>query len=171
MESQALHAGNLPVCVCFLRVDNFYVIERFPAPGSISRSEDIDCSNQINLAYRGQSKEERCAWARPYQSMIALPSKRLTIELTNKGIKMKKVILVLACLGALGLSDQAEAHGGGGGGGFHGGGFHSAGFHGGGHYGGGYYAGGFYPGFYGDYYSSGGYPYYGTNEFPYPSPP
>jgi hypothetical protein len=58
MERQAAHAGDPSVCARFLRVDDLYVIEWFPAHSSIGGSEDINCSHQINLADGWKSKED-----------------------------------------------------------------------------------------------------------------
>lgn len=75
---------------------------------------------------------------------------------------LRRTILILLAVTAVGLGTVtgASARGGGGHGGFHGGGFHGGGFHRGGF--GGYGFGGYYGGYYGGYpfaypYAYGGY--------------
>jgi hypothetical protein len=57
MERQPAHAGDFSIGACFLSVDDFDVIERLPANSTIRRSEDIDCSDQINFSNWWDCKE------------------------------------------------------------------------------------------------------------------
>jgi hypothetical protein len=74
---------------------------------------------------------------------------------------LRKMILALCAMAAIGMVLPTAASARGGFGGFHGGGFHGGGFHGGGFRGGGF---GFY-GFGYPYYAYGGYPYYGYGGY------
>ena len=74
---------------------------------------------------------------------------------------LRKTIIALFAVAAVGLvsPSAAFARGGHGGGGFHGGGHGGSGFHGGGFRGGGFRGGGFRGGGFGAYYGGYGYPY------------
>jgi hypothetical protein len=56
-KRQSTHAGNLSIGARFLRIDDLDVVKWLAAHGPIRGSEDIDCPDQINFAYRWQSKE------------------------------------------------------------------------------------------------------------------